>query len=291
MEYNGVLLLGATGVGKTSAVKAAISECAKHLDMKITFYNVSLSDLFGTSHGVTEKNLTRLFAAAAACKPFVILLDEADRARKLAAATSDFDEIGIIEDFARNDCAYESMEPCSIFWKTHFQTQNRGYSNNRGRGRGGSFSNNRPYHNGNGNRQQSNHNMQNRNNNNGMQQATQPNQYAQRTNQAQQGHVPGRRFDIGRIQCYNCREMGHFSRDCQVVPQNQPQNQNNNNNPQARQNPQQAAMLMANQNQNQNQNSNHNNAPQNQQANMNDLDQQMNNMNLNYRGRNCRRRT
>ncbi|CAL8129462.1 unnamed protein product [Orchesella dallaii] len=78
MEYNGVLLFGATGVGKTSAVKAAISECTTHLNKNITFYNVSLSELLGTFHGVTEKNLTKLFAAAAACKPSVILLDEID---------------------------------------------------------------------------------------------------------------------------------------------------------------------------------------------------------------------
>lgn len=68
----GVMLYGPPGCGKTMIAKAVANECGA------TFVGVTLSDILDPFVGVSESNITEVFARARAHKPAVLFFDELD---------------------------------------------------------------------------------------------------------------------------------------------------------------------------------------------------------------------
>jgi vacuolar protein-sorting-associated protein 4 len=70
--WNGILLFGPPGTGKTMLAQAAANE------MDCTFYAVSCSKIFDKNFGSSEKIVAELFADAQRHAPAIIYLDECD---------------------------------------------------------------------------------------------------------------------------------------------------------------------------------------------------------------------
>lgn len=75
----GVLMYGPPGTGKTFIARCLVGElnaCLK--DVRVTLYNVRLSEIFNKYVGETEKIISALFAHARQNAPSVLFFDEAD---------------------------------------------------------------------------------------------------------------------------------------------------------------------------------------------------------------------
>lgn len=75
-DYQGVLLFGPPGCGKTYTIKAAAGEFCKRSGKNIKFIYVRSSDLLSSWVGESEKNIRELFELAAKEEPCVLFFDE-----------------------------------------------------------------------------------------------------------------------------------------------------------------------------------------------------------------------
>lgn len=114
IDWNGVLLYGPPGVGKTFIAKATAGEFG------LNFIDIRVSDVIGSTFGSSPKLISQVFQAAAKHRPCILFFDEFDSiAQRREQALFDTENIRVVNQLLRELEAVRSVPDLIVMAATN----------------------------------------------------------------------------------------------------------------------------------------------------------------------------